>query len=272
MQNLKHRSRMMVFIAVLASFFILGLGQIMGGRLRRGLWQMGLLFALFFITEVTGLFSYSVVGIISFIIVYILRFYSAYDAYKINNNINGVSLSWFNKWYYYLIFGICFFIMVHNVVFSFDYKGYRIPTDSGSPTLEKGDEIIAKMNSPTEYKRNSLVIFPLPNSKDDKKSELFVKRIVAVEGETIAINNHTVYVNNKPLSEPYVLSNNNRDPYSENFSPHLVPKGYVFVLGDNRDQSDDSRHFGDIRIDDIKGKALYIFLSKNPQKIGQQLD
>ncbi len=272
MQNSKHRSRVTLFIAVLASFLIPGLGQVIGGRFYRGLWQTGLLLALFIITKVSGLFVYGMVGVVTFALLGILKFYSAYDAYRINNHINVTNLPWYNKWYYYLIVGISFFVLQYGVITSLGYRSFIIATDSSAPTLEKGELVIVKMNAPAEYKRNSFVIFSLPKTKDfTATNAIVVKRIVALEGETLAINNHTVYVNNKPLSEPYVLAGNNQNPKSKNIAPHLIPKGYVFVLGDNRDVSADSRYFGDVKIDDIKGKAIYILLSKNFRKLGQPL-
>jgi signal peptidase I len=118
--------------------------------------------------------------------------------------------------------------------------------------------------------------------KDDCRD--FIKRVVGVGGDTIEIKNKTVYVNDIPLGEPYIIhrdagtENNPRD----NFGPLTVPRRSFFVMGDNRDHSYDSRFWGVVDMDEIKGKAFIMYWSWNKDggwinkvrwsRIGQLLD
>ncbi|WP_054871163.1 signal peptidase I [Caloranaerobacter sp. TR13] len=101
--------------------------------------------------------------------------------------------------------------------------------------------------------RGDIIIFkpPLKNRKD----ELFIKRVIAVEGDKFKIVGNHVYINDELLIEKYIRD----EKYIErdyNILQGTVPKGYVFVLGDNRNNSNDSRTFGFVPIENIKGKAL----------------
>jgi signal peptidase I len=99
--------------------------------------------------------------------------------------------------------------------------------------------------------------------KDDCRD--FIKRVVGVGGDKIEIKSKTVFVNDVPLSEPYTVhrdltfENGERD----NFEPFTVPRNSFFVMGDNRDQSYDSRFWGVVDMSEIKGKAFIMYWSWN---------
>ncbi|MFN3921283.1 MAG: signal peptidase I, partial [Caldimicrobium sp.] len=104
----------------------------------------------------------------------------------------------------------------------------------------------------------------------DKKLD-FIKRVIGLPGDTIEIINKKVFVNGKPLKEPYVqFSDKEIYPKEisprDNFGPIKVPPGQLFVLGDNRDQSYDSRFWGFVPISSLKGKALIIYFSWDSEK------
>jgi signal peptidase I len=114
---------------------------------------------------------------------------------------------------------------------------------------------------------------PLYLFKDDCRD--FIKRVIAVGGDRVEIRDKKVYVNGVLLKEDYIIHRDNtvlsRDVTPrDNFGPVVVPRNKFFVMGDNRDQSYDSRFWGFVDIDDIKGEAIIIYWSWN--KNGGLLD
>lgn len=122
-------------------------------------------------------------------------------------------------------------------------------------TIKNNDRILVNKISylferPT---RGDVVIFNPPI--DGREKELFIKRIIAVPGDYFQIKNNKLYLNGILISENYINNKkSNRKEYK--LLEGKVPKGYVYVLGDNRDNSNDSRVFGLVPIKNIKGKAL----------------
>jgi signal peptidase I len=154
------------------------------------------------------------------------------------------------------------------VLRTFVVQAYRIPSDSMKNTLEVGDFILVSKFSYhfREPRPDDILVFkyPLNPSKD------FVKRCIAVEGQMVEIRDKVVYVNGERRTEPKSVrfgdativpaDLGNRD----NFGPVIVPPGTVFVLGDNRDNSRDSRVWGFLDKDLIRGKASFIYWSWAP--------
>jgi len=159
---------------------------------------------------------------------------------------------------------------------AFIVQAYKIPSGSMIPTLLIGDYLLVNklaygIRNPIKNdfiyfrklpERQEIVVFTYPlNKKLD-----FIKRVIGLPGDTVEIVNKKVYVNGKLLKEPYVQFN---DPEiypkevspRDNYGPVKVPPGYIFVLGDNRDQSYDSRFWGFVPINYIKGRALIIYFS-----------
>ncbi|MBI4682381.1 MAG: signal peptidase I [Nitrospirae bacterium] len=97
--------------------------------------------------------------------------------------------------------------------------------------------------------------------KDDCRD--FIKRVIGVEGDKIEVKNKMVYVNDKPLDESYIIHTDLsvEGVPRDNFGPFTVPFRSVFVMGDNRDQSYDSRFWGVVALDEIKGKAFIKYWS-----------
>ncbi len=159
---------------------------------------------------------------------------------------------------------------------TFFVQAYKIPSGSMIPTLLIGDHILVNkmvygIRNPFTRevwfngrlpKRQEIVVFIYPqNRKLD-----FIKRVIGLPGDVVEIRNKQVYVNGKPLREPYVRHS---DPKilprelspRDNFGPVKVPPGYIFVMGDNRDESYDSRFWGFVPLKDVKGKAFIIYFS-----------
>src|SRR5690606_9146534 len=99
-----------------------------------------------------------------------------------------------------------------------------------------------------EPQRGDVVVFPYPNDPDED----YIKRVISLPGERIAIYAGLVYINGQALQEPYVSEAVRLD-----MSERVVPPGHVFVIGDNRNASSDSREWGALPVEDIIGKAVF---------------
>ena len=127
---------------------------------------------------------------------------------------------------------------------------FRVPSASMEPTLLIGDQIIT-LKEP-QYARGDIVVLTDP---EDTKS-FIVKRIAAVAGDTVFVTGGTLYVNGAYVSEPYTA-----EPPNYLMQPYTVPEGRIFLLGDNRNNSDDS-HLWDEKgrpVGDIAGKVRFIY-------------
>jgi len=163
---------------------------------------------------------------------------------------------------------------------TFVVQAFKIPSGSMEPTLEIGDHILVNkfiygvkipLTSiqlfPLEKpKRGDVVVFiyPLDPSKD------FIKRVVAVEEDTVKIINKKLYINGVQVPDPHGVYTDESSFSGEvqkrdNFGPVTVPKGALFVLGDNRDRSLDSRFWGYVPLRDVRGKAFIIYWSWDSQ-------
>ncbi len=139
------------------------------------------------------------------------------------------------------------------VIYLFDVKGikfYLVPSESMSPTLKKSDYIAGFTISPSEVERFDVVIF----SSGAKKDDFYVKRVIGLPGETVSIFNGYVYINGKLLDDPFVKYRS-----TDNFGPVKVQDDGLFVLGDNRVNSFDSRFIGQVPLSLIEAKAWFIY-------------
>lgn len=144
-------------------------------------------------------------------------------------------------------------VLLAVVIRLFVLEPFYIPSGSMEPTLKENDRIIvSKLNYRfQEPRRGDIVVFKFP--KDTKRN--FVKRLIAVGGETVAIKNSRLYINGEPVPENYLPPGLR----FKDFGPVEVPPDYYFMLGDNRNNSDDSRAWGFLSENLIVGKAVVIY-------------
>src|SRR5688572_18257748 len=159
-------------------------------------------------------------------------------------------------------------------------QAFKIPTGSMENNLLIGDHLLVNkfIVGPTPLaigravlpvrpiRRGDIVVFKYPDEPDRD----FIKRVIGLPGETVELKNKKVHVNGQPLDEPYVHfltppSSDYQEVTShdvrERFGPVTVPPDQFFVMGDNRDNSQDSRYWGFLPRGHVKGKALVIYWS-----------
>lgn len=173
-----------------------------------------------------------------------------------------------------VVFLILAFMLRATVV-----EAFKIPSESMKPTLQKGDHILVSkfsygfrlpfmretIFSYATPKRGDVVVFTRPDEQgtlEDESAINIIKRVIGLPGDRVAVHNRKVYINGTPLDEPYARWDENGIPEGE-YDEDVVPDGHVFLLGDNRDHSKDSRfwsyHYLDMKL--IKGRALIIYWS-----------
>ncbi len=123
----------------------------------------------------------------------------------------------------------------------------RVEGYSMEPTLYGHQRLIIEKVSYRFHgpQRGDIVVIRVPGF-----NELLIKRVIGLPGDTLEVKNGIVYINGEPLDEPYI-----NGPARGNYPAITVPEGYIFVMGDNRNNSNDSRSFGPVAIDNIVGHA-----------------
>ncbi|MFD0372989.1 signal peptidase I [Streptomyces sp. NPDC127114] len=128
-------------------------------------------------------------------------------------------------------------LMAGGLVLRSAFPGHNVPSVSMRPTYEPGDTLFAETVEPSEVRRGDVVLVSVPQW--GAGDELVVKRVIGVGGDRIRADERQVFVNERPLSEPYVLDGDPVAGYP--FEQIEVPEGRLFLLGDNRGDSFDSR-------------------------------
>lgn len=276
------------WISVVLTLLAVGLGHIYTGAAKKGitLYFLGQGIILLIFLPLIYFIPSAIVLLLAGLCVILFVIYCIVDAIKIaRQNRVSYDLKRYNKWYiYFTCLVVASFVvqpLVGGLIKVFFIQAYKIPAGSLKPTLLIGDHILSRklFAAIAGYKRGDMVIFPFP--EDTSKS--FIKRVIATAGETIEIVDKKVYIDGEFLEEPYVIF---VDPqiYPEgqhqrdNYGPVLVPGDTLFVMGDNRDQSYDSRFWGFVEKTAIEGKAYAIYWSWDKEnakvrwnRIGQRI-
>ena len=161
----------------------------------------------------------------------------------------------------YLVILLVSFALVFGFVRPFVMEAFWIPSGSMIPTLEIGDRVLVNkfIYRFTEPERGDIVVF---ESVDNGEEDL-IKRVVGLPGDKIAVRGGKLFVNGEPQKEPYT---NKKFPDRSFYARTTVPKDHVFVMGDNRANSADSRVFGPLPKNNIEGEAFLRFWP--PSRIG----
>jgi signal peptidase I len=195
---------------------------------------------------------------------------------------------------------ICIAVILALFIRTFVVQAFKIPTGSMENNLLIGDHLLVNkfVYGPIAtgledailpidtVARGDIVVFKYPEEPERD----FIKRVIGLPGETIELRNKKVFVNGRPLDEPYVFfleppdeSRPGEDDFTNfdvrrRYGPVTVPANHYFVMGDNRDNSQDSRYWGFLPREYVKGKALMIYWSYEadredyqPSGIGEQV-
>lgn len=132
-------------------------------------------------------------------------------------------------------------------------RTYDVSTASMEPTLRQGTKVRAQMlEDNTLLKRGDIIVFKVPN----RDEVLNVKRIISIGGDVIRLETGNVYLNGRLQEEPYAIYTDQDISAAFSLASTTIPENSYFVLGDNRDLSIDSRHFGPISREDIIGLVI----------------
>ncbi len=300
-RKIKFKKRKPLF-ALALSLFLTGLGHLYNGKPRKGFIIFlisSVIPFLFFQLSVLGsgqmLILFLLLSILTSLGIYI---WAAVDAWKHAKRIGeNYILRFYNKLYIYilLIILLSFYPLGRIVDLSkvcFFAKPYRIITESMAPTMLSGDLImtdgrIDRSAQNFGLKKGELIVFKYPKDK----TKHFVKRIIGLSGDKIEIKGLDLYVNGKKIPSRegpnlgikldeksikrtitlyeegdsgtyavfYIKGSERKD------LSITVPEGYCFVIGDNRDNSMDSRYWGPIPLDDVVARAKLVYFSFDPE-------
>ena len=164
---------------------------------------------------------------------------------------------------------------------AFVIQAFRIPSESMLDTLLVGDFLFVnkfeygpkipfthiRLPGLRAPRRGDVIVYQYPQNP----SMDFIKRCIATGGQTLEIHNKQVEVDGQKLREPYAV---HKDPsirppgydFRDNFGPTTIPQGEFFMMGDNRDNSNDSRYWGTLKMDLIKGHAMFLYWSWDPER------
>ena len=166
-------------------------------------------------------------------------------------------------------------LLIALFVRTFVIQAFKIPSGSMVPTLLVGDHLLVnkfiygtriplvgrKLFVLRKPRRGDVIVFIYPRDR----SKDFIKRVIGLEGEKVEIKGQKIYINDRLIDDPWGIYGKKNAFWNvsarENFGPVIVPRGSLFVLGDNRDNSQDSRYWGFVPLNDVLGKAFIIYWS-----------
>ena len=268
MNNASTKKRSKI-LSLLLSIITPGLGHLYNGKL---IWAV--VIPVIFLTIYEIFYYYSLIKSFTLLLIFILFAIGVYVFSIVHSIIlakrnSNYQLKSYNRVYIYLIWPLLFYFISPLLPGNNSIRPFNVPTNSMENTLHTGDMITADMDyyKSKDVKRNDIIIFSSP----EYPHEYMIKRAIAFEGEKISIANGKIFINGNELKEDnpnIIYQDNNRDDIPET----IIPEDHIFVLGDNRPNSLDSRNFGSIPGKNVKGKPLYIYFSSSFDRIGSYLE
>ncbi len=263
------KNKIRIILTALTTFLMFGMGQMLSGRIKRGL-------VIYIIAEliiIAGIFlciqpipPFNIILPLAIALSVLLAVFidsiicakNADDSHKLKAPFVVIVVA-------LLVLDSSFIQpMIKGLIRENVVQAFRIPSLSMNPSLLIGDHILVDKQAYSHGKpgREDIVVFKSPV----EPSRTFIRRVIGIGGDIVEIRDNKVFINNNKLSENYIIDNNEKPSGTEmgssnNVGPVTVPEGYVFVLGDNRSQSNDSRNWGSLDINNIFGRAATIYWS-----------
>ncbi len=264
------------WLAGLLSYILPGLGQVYNGQPLKGLFFSfiftlwgGIVFTLTFYAvkqEMTG-FKIALL-FLALLVSFAAHLYVIIESIRTARKKDLEYLpKIYNRWYIYLIVIVITLTIDHSVAIAVKenvIKPYQIASGSMEPSLHVGDFILSNQTyfSTHNPERGDIILFKYPV---DEKMD-FIKRIIGVPGDMIEIRDKHVWINSEKITESFVQHSDSTlltqfESVRDNFGPFRVSQNSYFVMGDDRDTSLDSRHWGTVKRHQIKGKLSFIYFS-----------
>ncbi|MGA8708571.1 MAG: signal peptidase I [Steroidobacteraceae bacterium] len=251
-----------VIVACLLSAIQAGLGLLYVGKPRMALVISTVPLLLFLLARVTGII-FQPWGMGALLLVVLVFWFGIIVWSGVAAHRSGeVTLSRLQRWYVYLAFWVTVLVAAQVVVAHraqwLGFETYRLPSASMADTLIQGDFIVDdswayRLKSPL---RGEIIVCAYPSNTKVK----YVRRVIGLPGETVEFKDGQVFINGLHLSEPYVMPEHNLRTINTSLKIQ-VPLVSFFVLGDNRDNSYDSRYQGPVYGKDVAGRVKSIWFS-----------
>jgi len=296
-ENIKHRR--LPWLAVVLSLIMAGLGHIYCGRFVKGLVLTFLtcifvpvLFGRLSVSNSSVRIAVIIAALFASSAVWLVAIIDSW--YTARHTADSYTLKDYNRWYVYVLLVLMGTGGSTQIAFNIRMtllEAFRVPSASNYPTIDPNDRLLANKLAykNSDPKRGDLVVFLNP----ENRRQNYIKRVVAIAGDTVEIKDDQLYINDEKLQrqvlaqstldkirvevrgEPlegdvFEETNGNakykiflarppHDTTSSDFAKITVPEHHCFVLGDNRMNSYDSRHFGPIPLATVKGRADYLY-------------
>jgi signal peptidase I len=272
------------WLAFTLSMLCPGLGQLYNGNLRAALVALGIGLVL---AVVTAIYLFGSLALLAQAVLLSLVFdlVFAVHAYAEAKRLGPVVLKPFQRWWIYVGFAIVVYGLPdgYGKIFPQRFLSFQIPSESMLPNLLVGDRLVADGWAfwGKDPQRGDIVVFDYPKDPSIK----YVKRVIGVPGDLVEMASGELYVNKKLVKQvrssqptfeqggfPFVEFDELHDEkvyrifraqpsILVNYGPETVPEGSYFVMGDNRDRSNDSRFWGFVKRDAIVGRMAYVYFS-----------
>ena len=294
--NTKNRRR--PWVAVVLSLVMPGLGHAYSGRLSKGLVFLFVYFMPIMVLQagrVFELFGSVLAGVIVMLTAApLVHIAATIDSYYVARHTKpDYEMKDYNRWYVYVVLVLLNTTssLVATLSLRANYvEAFRVPAASSYPTIVPGDRLLANKiaYNHSDPERGDLVVFINPENREEN----FIKRVVGVAGDTVEIKDGRLYINDREIPRQTLAQSSldnirieiNREPLegeihcetnedaqykiflagaphdqASDFAKITVPRHHCFVLGDNRNLSHDSRHFGPIPLATVRGRAEYLY-------------